>query len=74
MVEEEEYKRIKYGQFVELLNVIRSKNLISAQKRRDFDKRWRAEPENRDIILEELEKIAEFHSESLINRDKIGAP
>jgi hypothetical protein len=58
--------RIKYGQFVELLNTIRSEGLISAEKRRELDKRWRAEPVNRDIVLEEMERIMEAHSEKLI--------
>ena len=58
--------RIKYGQFVELLNTIRSEGLISAEKRRELDKRWRAEPVNRDLVLEEMERIMEAHSEKLI--------
>jgi hypothetical protein len=58
--------RIKYGQFVELLNTIRSEGLISAEKRRELDKRWRAEPINRDLVLEEMERIMEAHSEKLI--------
>jgi hypothetical protein len=39
--------KVKYGQFVELLNTIRSEGLISAKKRRELDKRWRAEPVHR---------------------------
>ena len=58
--------RIKYGQFVELLNTIRSEGLISAEKRRELDKRWRSELVNRDIVLEEIERIMETHSEKLI--------
>jgi hypothetical protein len=58
--------RIKYGQFVELLNTIRSEGLISAEKRRELDKRWRTELVNRDLVLEEMERIMEAHSEKLI--------
>ncbi len=61
-------ERMKYGQFVELLNTIRSKGLVSAEKRRDLDKRWRGEPVNRDIVLEEIERIIEAHSEQQISQ------
>ena len=61
--------RIKYGQFVELLNTIRSEGLISAEKRRELDKRWRVEPVNRDLVLEEMERIMEAHSEKLITSE-----
>lgn len=63
-------KKFKYGQFVELLNTIRSEGLISAEKRRALDKRWRAEPVNRDIVLEEMERIMEAHSERLIAKEE----
>ncbi len=59
-------ERLKYGQFVELLNTIRSKGLVSAERRRELAKRWSAEPENRDLILEEIERIMEEHSRQLI--------
>jgi hypothetical protein len=62
--------RVRYGQFVELLNTIRSEDLISAKKRRELDKRWRAEPGNRDIVLEEIERIMEAHSERLIAKEE----
>lgn len=61
-------ERMKYGQFVELLNTLRSKGLVSAEKRRGLDKRWRAEPVNRDIVLEEIERITEAHSEQQISK------
>lgn len=63
-------ERMKYGQFVELLNTLRSKGLVSAEKRRELDKRWRAEPVNRDIVLEEIERITEAHSEQQISKGK----
>ena len=56
-------ERLKYGQFVELLNVIRSRGLISAEEWRDLDGRWSDEPWNRDLILEELERIIEEYGE-----------
>ena len=54
---------LKYGQFVELLNAIRRRGLISAERWRELDGRWMAEPWNRDLILEELERIMEEYSE-----------
>ena len=62
--------RVRYGQFVELLNTIRSEGLISEKKRRELDKRWRAELGNRDIVLEEIERIMETHSERLIAKEE----
>lgn len=56
--------RLKYGQFVELLNVIRRRGLISAERWRELDERWVAEPWNRDLILEELERIIEEYGEN----------
>jgi hypothetical protein len=61
-------ERMKYGQFVELLNTVRSKGLVTAEKRRELDKRWRAEPVNRDIVLEEIERIMEALSEQQISQ------
>lgn len=61
-------ERMKYGQFVELLNTVRSKGLVTAEKRRELDKRWRGEPVNRDIVLEEIERIIEAHSEQQISQ------
>ncbi len=61
-------ERMKYGQFVELLNTVRHKGLVSAEKRRELDKRWRAEPANRDIVLEEIERVIEAHSEQQISQ------
>jgi hypothetical protein len=63
-------ERMKYGQFVELLNTVRSKGLVTAEKRRELDRRWRAEPFNRDIVLEEIERIMEALSEQQISQDE----
>jgi hypothetical protein len=57
---------MKYGQFIELLNTIRSEGLISAEKRRNLDKRWRADPTNRDLVLDEIARVMEAHSEKQI--------
>ena len=62
-------KRLKYGQFVELLNTIRSEGLVSAEKRRELDKRWRAEPVNRDIVLDEIARLLETVSERQISEE-----
>ncbi len=59
----------KYGQFVELLNTIRGRNLISAQMRREYDRRWRDNPENRHYILEELELIINQHTEKQMSEN-----
>ena len=64
----QEDERLKYRQFVELLNTVRSKGLVSAEQRRKLDKRWRSEPRNRDIVLEEIERIIETHSEQQISQ------
>lgn len=64
-----EEERVKYGQFVDLLNALRGEDLISAQRRRDLDRRWRAEPGLRDQILEDLERIMEEHAERLMSKD-----
>ena len=58
--------RIKYGQFIEILNTIKSKGLVSAERRRELDKRWRTDQKNRDLVLKEIERIIENHSETLI--------
>ncbi|MFP3950683.1 MAG: hypothetical protein ACLFVP_00840 [Candidatus Bathyarchaeia archaeon] len=65
-MQDEDSERVKYGQFVELLNAIRRKKLISAKKRRDLDQRWRSDPEHRDLVLEEIEGIIERHNEEVI--------
>ena len=64
----QEDQRLKYGQFVELLNTLRGKGLVSAEKRRELDKRWRGEPVNRDIVLEEIERLIEAHSDQQISQ------
>lgn len=67
-MEDEDNERMKYSQFVELLNVIRRKSLISAKERRDLDQRWRSDTDNRDLVLEEIECIVERHNEEVISK------
>ena len=66
MVDVSDDARLKYGQFVELLNTIKNKGLVSAKRRRELEKRWRTDQKNRDMVLEEIERIMENHSETLI--------
>jgi len=66
MVDVSDDTRLKYGQFIELLNTIKSKGLVSAERRRELDKRWRTDQKNRDLVLEEIAGIMENHSETLM--------
>ncbi len=66
MVDVSNDTRMKYRQFIELLNTIKSKGLVSAERRRELDKRWRTDQKNRDLVLEEIAGIMENHSETLI--------
>ncbi len=66
MVDASDDTRLKYGQFIELLNTIKSKGLVSAERRRELDKRWRIDQKNRDLVLEEIAGIMENHSETLM--------
>jgi hypothetical protein len=66
MVDVLDDERVKYGQFVELLNTMKGNGLISAERRRELDRRWRTDQKNKDLVLEEIERIMENHSETLI--------
>ncbi len=66
MVDVSDDTRMKYGQFIELLNTIKRKGLVSAERRRELDKRWRTDQKNRDLVLEEIAGIMENHSETLM--------
>ena len=66
MVDVSDDTRMKYRQFIELLNTIKSKGLVSAERRRELDKRWRTDQKNRDLVLEEIAVIMENHSETLM--------
>ena len=66
MVDVSDDTRMKYRQFIELLNTIKSKGLVSAERRRELDKRWRTDQKNRDLVLEEIAGIMENHSETIM--------
>lgn len=66
MVDVSDDTRLKYGQFIELLNTIKSKGLVTAERRRELDKRWRIDQKNRDLVLEEIAGIMENHGETLM--------
>jgi hypothetical protein len=63
MTEQEDKERLKYRQFVGMLNAIRGRGLLTASQRREYDARWRSESGNRDLILEELGRIMDNYSE-----------
>ena len=63
MTEQEDAERLKYRQFVGMLNAIRGRGLLTASQRREYDARWRSESGDRDLILEELGRIMENYSE-----------
>lgn len=64
MTEQEDTERLKYRQFVGMLNAIRGRGLLTASQRREFDAKWRSESGDRDLILEELGRIMENYSEN----------
>jgi len=50
---------VEYKQFVQLLNELLREKKISAESRRDYDNKWRKQPETRTIILERLRRLQE---------------
>ena len=58
---------LRYSQFVELINTLRSLELVSAEHRRELDRKWRREPHQRGLILDELERLSTEHSEKQIS-------
>ena len=46
-----------YREFVEALNQARAEGLISAERRRELDRRWRQEEEERDGLLREVRAL-----------------
>jgi hypothetical protein len=73
MTEQEDAERLKYRQFVGMLNAIRGRGLLTASQRREYDARWRSESGDRDLILEELGRIMENYSEDeMTNQDPHG--
>ena len=52
----EDQEKKKYRYFVSLLNSVRTQGFISAEERREFDKKWRDEPDSRNEIESDLKK------------------
>ncbi|MHA2075872.1 MAG: hypothetical protein ACW97X_14725 [Candidatus Hodarchaeales archaeon] len=49
-------KKKEYRNFIEIVNDVRSKGLISAEKRREYDKKWRTNEDEREFIILELKE------------------
>jgi hypothetical protein len=52
-----EKTRNLYREFVEALNQARAEGMISAERRRELDRRWRQEEEERDELLREVRAL-----------------
>jgi hypothetical protein len=57
-------KQNLYREFIEKLNEARKQDLISAEKRREFNKKWREEKDYRASLMEQLEEIIKTKSET----------
>ena len=53
---EEEKKKEDYHYLVSLLNQLRSAEKITAVERRNIEQNWRNQPNNRDLLLQDLER------------------
>ena len=51
------HKRNLYREFIEVLNDVKSKDLISAEERRKLNDRWRKDEEGREDLVDELKEI-----------------
>jgi len=51
---EDEKRQEEYSKLVSLLNKLRSDGKISAVERRNYGKKWRTYPNNRDLLMREL--------------------
>jgi len=67
MNEDIDKEKLRYRQFVEMINTLRSLELISAEYRRELDRKWRTEPNQRELILEELDRLNNEYSEKRIS-------
>jgi len=52
-----------YSEFVEALNQAKAEGLISAERRRELDRRWRLEEEERDELLREIRALLNSHGQ-----------
>jgi hypothetical protein len=50
-------ERNQYSEYVSLLNLARSKGLISPEERRELDRLWRTREEDQDNLINEIKKI-----------------
>jgi hypothetical protein len=50
-------KRNIYREFIEALNEARKQDLISAEKRREFNKKWREEKDKRESLMKQLMEL-----------------
>jgi hypothetical protein len=57
-------KRNMYREFIESLNEARKKGFISAEERREFNKKWRMEKDNRENLMEEISVLIKLKSET----------
>ena len=46
----------EYSELVDLLNELRKNGKISAVERREIEKNWRNQPNNRDLLVKDLER------------------
>jgi hypothetical protein len=46
-----------YRQYIEMLNDARSQDIVSAEQRRDLDRRWRENPGDRPELVEDLTRL-----------------
>jgi hypothetical protein len=53
---EEEKKKEDYHYLVSLLNQLRSAEKITASERRNIERNWRNQPNNNDLLLQDLER------------------
>ena len=44
----------EYGEFIDLLNKLRRTNRISAEQWRNYRKQWNANPQDRQLLLDQL--------------------
>lgn len=44
----------EYGEFIELLNKLRRTNRISAEQWRNYRKQWSENPQDRQLLLDQL--------------------
>jgi len=57
-------KANQYRDYVEALNGARREGLISAERRRELDRLWRDDPEERDRLMAELKALLGPHAQS----------